>query len=192
MLPAYSLQYMLYRILESLCSVGVQINILESEHRVSLKLPSNFVPQFFKKWCSQEEMIKFLRWYQIWEVSKNKSYYQDFDFGVLLIIHYCSLSRYFTHCRNHLVSFMSFSLSLCFGFSVLTMLLISVSWMAFLFLGVLSLHLSWPCLSLPLGHVFLLGSFPFLSHCLLIRPFLGIYIITYCHDFALIDKCIDW
>lgn len=100
---------MLYRILDSLCSVDVQINILESKHRVSLKLPSNFVPQFFKKWYSQEEMIEFLRQCQVWGCLRIKRYYQGFEFRVLLIIHYCSMSRYLTHCRNHSFSFMSFS-----------------------------------------------------------------------------------
>lgn len=52
---------MLYRILYATCSVDVQTNILESDLRVALELPSNFVPQFLMKGCSREEMIEFVR-----------------------------------------------------------------------------------------------------------------------------------
>ena len=63
MLPTYSLQTMLYRILDTPCSIGVQINISESDLRVALELPSHFVPQFLRKGYSKEEVIDFLTQY---------------------------------------------------------------------------------------------------------------------------------
>ena len=40
---------MLYRMLDTAHSVNFQINILESDLRATLELPSNFVPQFLMK-----------------------------------------------------------------------------------------------------------------------------------------------
>lgn len=117
-------------------------------------------------------------------MSENINYYQGSEFVVLLIIHYCSMSRYFTHCRDRFFSFTSYAVYPCFSFSIPTDFVINWHFLNSISSSgsaVSSLLLTVP-FSSPTVSLFSQAVSPFYPHCLLIMPFFSISIITHYHD----------